>query len=44
MKSLLFVGYWLETWKEILAFLEEKQYHDEEFIKHMKEVLNGTAK
>lgn len=38
-RELLFVGVWKETWKELVDFLEVKEYQDEAMIKHLKELL-----
>ena len=43
-KRLVFIGVFEDAWKEVLAFLQERDYKDTAMLDHMKEVLEGTKK
>lgn len=38
-KSLLFVGFWRDTWEELSKYLEETDYQDKKFREHLKELV-----
>ena len=43
-RELLFMGFFKETWQELVDYLKIQQYKDEAMVKHLDEVLNGTKK
>lgn len=43
-RKVVFVGFFNEAWEEILEFLKEKDFKDENYIKHLEEVLHGSKK
>ncbi len=43
-RKVLFVGFWTETLKELIDFLEVKQFTDEAMLSHMKELLGKEEK
>jgi hypothetical protein len=40
-RKVLFVGFWTETLKELVDFLEVKEFQDRAMVDHMKELLDG---
>lgn len=41
LRKVLFFGFWTETLKELVDFLEVKDFQDKAMLEHMKELLNG---